>query len=272
MGLNWIDVNPLSFNALLLLEREQIGWLPGWLKEDELAIALQANPAVEWYLRHKCPEIDGWVDGVMASAAGAAPADAAPEGVERTRQAELAILRQINDLLVYAIDPTLYDAQPFLAWDSNELRSLTEWGGKTVIDIGSGTGRLALVAAEQAQTVFAVEPVANLRRYIREKAHQQGYANVFPVDGLITELPFPDGFADVTMGGHVFGDHPEAEYAEMRRVTRPGGMIILCPGTGISEQKAHNFLVEQGFEWSVFEEPEDGAKRKYWKTLNHKEP
>jgi hypothetical protein len=136
MGLNWIDVNPLSFNALLLLEREQIGWLPGWLKEDELAIALQANPAVEWYLRHKCPEIDGWVDGVMASAAGAAPADAAPEGVERTRQAELAILRQINDLLVYAIDPTLYDAQPFLAWDSNELRSLTEWGGKTVIDIG----------------------------------------------------------------------------------------------------------------------------------------
>ncbi len=155
---------------------------------------------------------------------------------------------------------------------SNELRSLTNWEGKTVIDIGSGTGRLALVAAEQAQAVFAVEPVANLRRYIREKAHQQGYHNVFTVDGLITELPFPDGFADVTMGGHVFGDDPAAEYAEMKRVTRPGGMIILCPGTDISEQKAHNFLVEQRFEWSVFEEPEDGSKRKYWKTLNHKEP
>ena len=77
-----------------------------------------------------------------------------------------------------------------------------------MIDIGSGTGRLALVAAEKAHAVFAVEPVANLRRYIKEKAQREGYHNVFTVDGLITELPFPDGFADVTMGGHVFGDHP----------------------------------------------------------------
>ena len=46
------------------------------------------------------------------------------------RQAELAILSQINDLLVYAIDPRLYDAQPFLGWDSDELRSLTDWAGK----------------------------------------------------------------------------------------------------------------------------------------------
>jgi SAM-dependent methyltransferase len=267
MELNWIDVDNLSFNSMLLLEQVQLGWLPGWLREDELAIALQANPAVEWYLRHKCPEIDGWVDAVMTKVVSTAPAEAAPEKARRTRQAELAILRQINDLLVYVVDPTLYDAQPFLAWDSNELRSLTEWGGKTVIDIGSGTGRLALVAAEQAQAVFAVEPVANLRRYIKEKARQQGYRNVFPVDGLITDLPFPDNFAHVTMGGHVFGDDPAAEYAEMQRVTKQGGMIILCPGTGISEEKAHNFLVAQGFEWSVFEEPEDGAKRKYWKTL-----
>ncbi len=77
MQLNWIDVNNLSFNTLLLLERVQLSWMPGWLKEDELAIALQANPAVEWYLRHKCPEIDGWVDAVMAKAGTAlSPAEA----------------------------------------------------------------------------------------------------------------------------------------------------------------------------------------------------
>ena len=264
MPVNWIDVTPLSFNSLLLLEQVQLSWLPGWLRDDELAIALQVNPVVEGYLRHKCPQITGWVDQVMARNAGTILPDA-----QRVRQAELAILSQINDLLVYVIDPTLYDAQPFLGWDSNELRVLVDWRGKTVIDIGSGTGRLALVAAEQAHAVFAVEPVANLRRYIREKARFQGFRNVFPIDGLITDLPFPAKFADVTMGGHVFGDHPPAEYTEMQRVTRPGGMLILCPGSSTREGPLHDFLVAQGFAWAEFEEPQDGPKRKYWKTLPH---
>lgn len=262
MAVDWIDVNRLSFNTLLLLERVQLNWLPGWLKEDELAVALQGNPTVAWYMRHKCPEISVWVDNVLALQAGAPAPEAA-----RLRQAELAILSQINDLLVYVIDPSLYDAQPFLGWDSDELRGLVDWQGKTVIDIGSGTGRLAFVAAEQAHAVFAVEPVANLRRYIREKARLRGFSNIFPVDGLITELPFPDGFADVTMGGHVFGENPPAEYAEMQRVTQPGGMLILCPGSSTREDPSHEYLVAQGFAWAEFEEPGDGPKRKYWKTL-----
>mgnify|MGYP001025983741 FL=1 len=262
MGVNWIDVNVLPFNSVLLLERVQLSWLLGWLQEDELAIALQANPVVTWYLKHKCPEISGWVDQVMARRAGTPPAEP-----DRVREAEVAILNQINDLLVYAIDPSIYDAQPFTQWDSNELRSLTDWRGKTVIDIGSGTGRLALVAAEQARLVYAVEPVANLRGYIKDKARRSGFDHVYPVDGLITELPFPDGFSDVTMGGHVFGDYPEAEYAEMARVTRPGGMLILCPGSGVKEEMRHNFLVERGFDWAVFVEPPDDRVRKYWKKL-----
>ncbi len=262
MSVNWIDVSTLSFNSLLLLERVQLSWLPGWLKEDELAIALQGNPVVAWYLRHKCPEIAAWVDEVLASQEGLPAPQAA-----RLRQAELAIMQQINDLLVYVVDPTIYDAQSFLGWNSDELRTLTDWDGKTVIDIGSGTGRLALVAAEAAQTVFAVEPVANLRAYIKEKAHQQGLRNLFPMDGLITDLPFPDGFADVTMGGHVFGGTPNKEYAEMKRVTRPGGMLILCPGSSMSEGASHDFLVAQGFEWANFIEPPNGKVRKYWKKL-----
>jgi SAM-dependent methyltransferase len=262
MSVNWIDVSTLSFNNLLLLERVQLSWLPGWLKEDELAIALHSHPIVAWYLRHKCPEIAAWVDKLMVSQEGMPAPEAA-----RLRQAELAIMQQINDLLVYVVDPTIYDAQPFLGWDSAELRSLTNWTGKTVIDVGSGTGRLAFVAAEAAQTVFAVEPVANLRQYIKEKARQQGLRNVFTVDGLATDLPFPDGFAHVTMGGHVFGDDPAAEYAEMRRVTRPGGMVILCPGSSMKMEKAHEFLVAQGFEWAIFIEPPKDKVRKYWKRL-----
>jgi SAM-dependent methyltransferase len=261
MPLRWIDVTPLPFNCLLLLERVQLSWFPGWLPEKDLAVALQANPVVEWYFRHKCPAINPWVDQVMAQL----PQEAA--SLQAIRQAELAVLSSIEDLLVYALDPAIYDSQPFLGWDSNELLSITDFSGKTVIDVGSGTGRLAQVAAPLARAVFAVEPIANLRFYIKDKFQQLGYRNVYPVDGLITDLPFPNEFADICMGGHVFGDQPNEELAEMCRVTRPDGQVIFCPGTNSRQESEHQFLVSQGFDWAWFDEPTDGPKRKYWKSI-----
>jgi SAM-dependent methyltransferase len=262
MPVNWIDVTNLSFNTLLLLERVQLSWFPGWVPEEELAIALQANPAVEWYLRHKCPEINHWLDRILTNLASR-PSPTS----ERIRQAEINILDSINDLVVYAVNPSIYDALPGLGWDSDELRSLVDFNQKVVIDIGSGTGRLAFVAAETASIVYAVEPVSNLRLYLKQKVQALQLTNVYTVDGLISDLPFPPGFADVTMGGHVFGDNPELEYIEMKRVTKPGGMIILCPGTSQSETKAHEFLLTQYFNWSEFKEPGAGMVRKYWKMV-----
>jgi hypothetical protein len=64
MTLDWIDVTGLSFNAVLVLERVQHSWMPGYAPEQELATALRANPAVEWYLRHKCPQINPRLDQV----------------------------------------------------------------------------------------------------------------------------------------------------------------------------------------------------------------
>lgn len=261
MPLNWINVTDLSFNTLLLLEREQLAWLPGWLPEPELATALNANPAVEWYLRHKNPTLNAWVDKVLPQADPDATA-------EEIRAAEENILRSINDLVVYAIDPQIYADMPFLGWDSAELAGLVDFHGKIVVDVGAGTGRLTFVAAEaNAHTIFAVEPVGNLRNFIKNEARKHGFTNVYTMDGLITDLPFPNNFIDVVMGGHVFGDNPEAEHAEMVRVVKSGGMVILCPGNNDKDEGWHPFLVEQGFHWSRFEEPGDGIKRKYWKTI-----
>jgi SAM-dependent methyltransferase len=262
MPLDWMDVSQLSFNTVLLLEQVQLSWLPGWLPERELGIALRANPVVEWYMRHKCPQLDEWLDRVLSAVRNdqlAHPVD--------IRQAEVSVLASMVDLVVYAVDPAVYHAQPFLGWDTNELLSLTDFAGKTVIDVGAGTGRLALAVADQARTVFAVEPVANLRAYLKKQARAKGLDNVYAVDGLITDIPFPGRTADVTMGGHVFGDDRDAEYRELLRVTKAGGMIILCPGGNDRDDETHGFLVARGFEWSRFEEPRDGWKRKYWRMV-----
>jgi len=258
MSVEWMDVSELSFNSLLLLERVQLSWFPGWVPERELAIALWANPDVEWYLRHKCPEIGAWLNEALSARE--------PAAEEAIRAAEETVMRAINDLLVYVVDPAIYDRQPFLEWDSRELTELTDFAGRVVIDVGSGTGRLALAVAAEAKAVYAVEPVANLRAYLAEKARSAGFENVYVVDGLVTRIPFHDAFADVTIGGHVFGDVPELEIAEVLRVTRPGGTVIACPGNNDVDNETHGVFVKHGFDWGRFDEPVDGTKRKYWRS------
>jgi len=193
MPTKWMDMSQVSFNALLLLERVQLSWFPGWLPEAALATALKANPVVAWYMRHKCPDLGSWLDQVMLRV----PEDSS---IAAVREAELTVLRAIDDLLIYVVAPSLYDAQPFLAWDSAELLELTDFSDKKAIDVGAGTGRLTFAVAELAYAVFAVEPVANLRYYMKNKAAKRGCYNVYTVDGLITDMPFHDGFADITMG------------------------------------------------------------------------
>jgi len=261
MPLNWLDVTPLSFNVLLLLERVQLSWLPGWPPEKEMAIALHANPTVRWFLVNKNPEIMSWVEKFCAEHA---PSD----DPVIIRKAEEAVMWALNDLLCYAVKPENYANQEFLSYDDSELLKIAGFKDKVVLDIGAGTGRLLFIAAKAgAKAVFAVEPVENLRRYILAEAEKMGLSNVYAVDGLIRKIPFYDNFADVVMGGHVFGDFMEAEYSECARVTKPGGKIIYCPGSTLWQNEAHEFLTKKGFEHEQFLEPPEMTVRKYWKTI-----
>jgi SAM-dependent methyltransferase len=257
--LGWLDTSEVPFHAVALLERFQLRMLAATEHEESLAIALRHNPVVAYCVRARCPEIAGRLDEILARVGDV-------DAPEEVRRHEVAILDSIQDWLVYALDPAAYDTLPFLGWDSQELSGLTDFAGKTVLDVGAGTGRLTFAVAPVADRVYASEPVANLRDYLRSKAADLGRGNVFVVDGLITELPFPDQSFDVTMGGHVFGDEPAAEHAEMVRVTRPGGVVIHCPGNRDADDERHRFLMEQGFSWARFEEPGNGWVRKYWRT------
>ncbi|AKI97738.1 class I SAM-dependent methyltransferase [Kosmotoga pacifica] len=257
MGLGWLDVKALSFNWLLMLEKEHVLWIAKESNYKEaLGTALAANPVVKWYFCNLAPEKREFFERITQ--------DKEPSPQE-AREAEITVMEAINDWIVYVFKPERYDELVFLKWDDSELTSIVNFSDRRVLDIGAGTGRLTFVAAKEARVVYAIEPVANLRRYLKEKAMRLDVNNLYVCDGVLTDIPFEDAFFDITMGGHVFGDEPEEEYKEMLRVTKPGGQIVLFPGNSDKDDEIHNFLISKGFQWKRFEEPGDGMKRAYWK-------
>lgn len=91
--------------------------------------------------------------------------------------------------------------------------------GRTVLDVGAGTGKLTRLLVPSGARVVAVEPIAEMRALIRDAE---------TVDGTAEELPFPDGSADVVTVAQAFHwfDHDRV-LPELHRVLRPGGQLVL---------------------------------------------
>ena len=228
--MSWIKGEEFDFNCLLLFERFQIKMILEDKDEraeysKNLGIALKYNPAIKWYFSKRCPECEDFIEKIVAHAREVSS--------EEVRKAEIYILESLCDYVVYA-NPEIMDSTCdwIYAWDKSRLYELVDLKDKIVLDIGSGSGRLAFAAAEKAAWVYASEPVDTLREYMRDKIKKDGITNMRVVDGMILNLPYPDNTFDIVMSAHVGGDDNEAEKAEMTRVCKSGGWIIDCPGEG----------------------------------------
>jgi ubiquinone/menaquinone biosynthesis C-methylase UbiE len=98
-------------------------------------------------------------------------------------------------------------------------------GGERVLDVGTGTGALALALAPLVREVVGVDREPALL----EKAREQAPENATFLEGDATALPFPDAAFDLTATvrtlHHVH--RPELAVAELTRVTRPQGRVLV---------------------------------------------
>ena len=106
-------------------------------------------------------------------------------------------------------------------------RFLAPSGDERVLDAGTGTGALAFALAPLVREVVGVDLVPELLAEARRRA--SAFPNVRFVEGDATRLDFPAGEFDVA--GSLRTLHhvarPELVVAELSRLTRPGGRVLV---------------------------------------------
>lgn len=112
-----------------------------------------------------------------------------------------------------------------------------EWGdlqsGETVLDVGSGAGFDAILAARQVAPsgkVIGIDMTPAMIEKARANARRAGIDNVEIREGLAEELPVEDDSIDVVISNGVLNLCPDkhSAYRELMRVLKPGGRVQIA--------------------------------------------
>ena len=115
--------------------------------------------------------------------------------------------------------------------------------GESVLDVGCGTGTLAIAAKRRVGPtgkVFGIDASPEMVERAGRKARKAGVDIVFKNES-IDELSFPDAQFDVVLSTLMLHHLPrnlrEQGTREMGRVLKPGGRVLVVDFGGLGQQK-----------------------------------
>ena len=95
--------------------------------------------------------------------------------------------------------------------------------GRTLLDIGAGTGKLTRLLTPSGARVLALEPLAAMRAQLAATT-----PDAEPLDGTAEAIPLPDGSVDGAVCAQAFHwFDQERALADIHRVLRPGAWLVL---------------------------------------------
>jgi SAM-dependent methyltransferase len=101
--------------------------------------------------------------------------------------------------------------------------------GMTVLDVATGTGNAAIRAAQAGATVTGLDLTPELLEAGRARAAEAG-VTIDWVEGDAEALPFEDASFDrvLSVFGVMFAPRQQVAAAELARVCKPGGSVVLA--------------------------------------------
>jgi len=169
------------------------------------------------------------------------------------------------------------DYVPGRSWKSMAEALLRLMPPMVIADLGAGEGAFALLLAERATKVIAVDSSAKMIEVSREQALRHGVKNVEYRLGDMEELPIEDGVVDLVFFSQSLHHalHPERAIQEAWRILVPGGRIVVLDLLKHRFEEAREIYAD---EWLGFSEAELEAMLEKAGFVNpqtsvvHKEP
>src|ERR1035438_7325305 len=124
-----------------------------------------------------------------------------------------------------------------------------------IADLGAGEGTFALLLAQRAKKVIAIDTSAKMIEVAREQALRHGVKNIEYRLGDMEEVPIEDGEADLVFFSQSLHHalHPERALQEAGRILRPGGRIVILDLVKHRFEEARELYAD---EWLGFGESE----------------
>ena len=125
------------------------------------------------------------------------------------------------------------DIATYITSAAEELVALCDVGpGQELLDVATGSGNVALVAAQSGAKVTGLDLTPELFEAARPRFAEAG-VEVELIEGDAEELPFADDSFDrvLSVFGVMFAPRHEQAAAELLRVCRPGGLIGVAAWT-----------------------------------------
>ncbi|AKB38342.1 Methyltransferase [Methanosarcina siciliae C2J] len=124
-----------------------------------------------------------------------------------------------------------FDEEERTIWKQNFEKSLVSGKRLKVLDVGTGTGFLALLFAEMGHKVTGIDLSEGMLEKAKRNADNMGL-EIDLFHGDAESLPFEDCSFDLVVNKYLLWTLQEPSYAvrEWQRVLKPGGMIFAIDG------------------------------------------
>jgi ArsR family transcriptional regulator len=218
---------------------------------------------------------DSVVDGLLAQARLEIPEAANDQAAMRR------VLKKRQDKMRAFFDSVAgrlgRDYVPGKSWKGLAEALLRLMPPMVIADLGSGEGAFALLLAEQAKKVIAVDTSAKMIEVAREQALRHGIENVEYRLGDMEEVPIDDASVDLVFFSQSLHHalHPERAVQEACRILAPGGRIVILDLVKHRFEEARELYAD---EWLGFSESEIEAMlertgfTQVQTSIVHKEP
>ncbi len=119
--------------------------------------------------------------------------------------------------------------------------------GSVILDVACGPGIITAALAPRARKVVAFDLTPEMLTKARQRCTEAGLTNVSFREGSATDLPYPDASFDAVvtrLSIHHF-QLPQRPIAEMARVLKPGGTLVVADvvSSEVAEESAlHNAI------------------------------